>query len=121
MSHGFPKKFEVRIADGDLSYGYHEVYDAKEVDEWLEKLRKFLTDKAYDRRTVQHGNVALRILNEFFKRPSRDLALDLEDSQLSAKVQGIVREYAKAHPGEIVLPCEKHHRLLCLECEAKQS
>jgi len=113
------EKFEVHVTDGDLSYGYHEVYDAEEVDEWLEKLRKFLRDEAYDRQTVQHGNVALRILNEFFKRPSRDLAL--EDSQLRAKVQGIVREYAKAHPGEIVLPCEKHHRLPCLECEAKQS
>lgn len=78
MTHEFPKKFEVRITDGDLSYGYHEVYDAKEVDQWLEKVRKFLRDEAYDRRTVQHGNVALRILKEFFESPPRDLALDLE-------------------------------------------
>jgi len=41
---------------------------------------------------------------------------DFEDAELRGKVQGIVREYAKAHPGEIVLPCEKHHRLPCPEC-----
>jgi len=78
MSHGFPKKFNTHITDGDLSYGYHDVYYAEEIDKWVEDLRKFLMAEAYDRQTVQHGNVALRILNEFFKRPSRDLALDLE-------------------------------------------
>jgi hypothetical protein len=46
---------------------------------------------------------------------------DFEDRRLRAKVQGIVREYAETHPGEIVLPCEKHHRLPCPECEAKPS
>lgn len=41
---------------------------------------------------------------------------DSEDNQFVAKVQEIVREYAEKHPGEIILPCEKHHRLPCREC-----
>ena len=40
-----------------------------------------------------------------------------EDAQFRAKVQAIVKEYALAHPGEITLPCEKHNRLPCSECE----
>ena len=40
----------------------------------------------------------------------------MRDAELRAKVQRIVREYAEAHPGEIVVPCEKHHRLPCREC-----
>ena len=41
----------------------------------------------------------------------------MKDWEFRACVQAIVKEYARTHPGEIVLPCEKHHRLPCMECE----
>jgi hypothetical protein len=40
----------------------------------------------------------------------------MKETEFRAKVQQIVKEYAEAHPGEIVLACEKHHRLPCREC-----
>jgi len=70
--------------------------------------------------TEHHSGLTISQATEMAEQILRELD-DFEDAQLRAKVQGIVREYAKAHPGEIVLPCEKHHRLPCLECEAKQS
>jgi hypothetical protein len=41
---------------------------------------------------------------------------EMDDRQFVAKVQQIIKKYAEAHPGEIVLACEKHHRLPCREC-----
>ena len=40
----------------------------------------------------------------------------MKHSKFVARVQQIVRDYAEAHPGEITLPCDKHHRLPCHEC-----
>jgi hypothetical protein len=40
-----------------------------------------------------------------------------EDDQFRGKLQGLLKEYARAHLGEITLPCEKHHRLPCSVCE----
>jgi hypothetical protein len=42
----------------------------------------------------------------------------MKDWEFRAEVQRIVREYTETHPGEIILPCEKHHRLPCTKCEA---
>jgi hypothetical protein len=58
----FPQKFETHITDGDLSYGYYEVYYASEIEEWLEELRKTLRDTSSDRTVIQHGNEAQTIL-----------------------------------------------------------
>lgn len=43
----------------------------------------------------------------------------LEDlnNEFVTKMQKTVKDYADAHPSEITLPCEKHHRLPCSECE----
>jgi len=50
-------------------------------------------------------------------RQVRELARGEEqDLEFRAKMQKVVKDYADAHPGEIVLPCEKHHRLPCREC-----
>lgn len=43
-------------------------------------------------------------------------ATEMKDSEFRAEVQRIVREFAEKHPGEIILPCEKHHRIPCKEC-----
>ncbi len=43
-----------------------------------------------------------------------------EDDALRARMQAVVKDYAEKHPGEIVLPCEKHHRLPCLECDQEK-
>ena len=41
------------------------------------------------------------------------------DNDFVVKMQKVVKDYADAHPGEITLPCEKHHRLPCQDCGVK--
>ena len=82
VRNAFPMKCDVHTTYPD--FGDYEVYFAEDVDKWLEKLEKFLKEQAYDQQTVQHGNVALRILRLFFFRPLRDSALDRE---LSGKAE----------------------------------
>ena len=67
FKYDLPTPFEVRISDGDLSSGYHYVYDAEEMDKWLNSLKAYLKSMAYDRTIVQHGNTAQHLLNIFFK------------------------------------------------------
>ena len=62
-----PASFEVEITDGDLSSGYHWVYDAAEMDKWLDLIKTYLKSAAYDPLIIQHGNVAQRMLNIFFR------------------------------------------------------
>lgn len=62
-----PTSFEVRITDGDISSGYHYVYDAEEMDKWLDLLKNYLLSVAYEPMVAQYGNVAQRLLNIFFK------------------------------------------------------
>lgn len=40
----------------------------------------------------------------------------MNHSELVTGVQRILKEFAETHPGEITLPCEKHHRIPCVEC-----
>lgn len=48
---------------------------------------------------------------------ARELAkIQNEDDHFVSGMQAVVKKYAEDHPGEIVLPCDKHHRLPCREC-----
>jgi hypothetical protein len=56
----FPKKFSSE-AFNEEGLPYSDVYDADEVDKWLEELRDALRNMSSDQTVVQHGDEARMI------------------------------------------------------------
>ncbi|MCJ7455282.1 hypothetical protein MUP07_00885 [Candidatus Bathyarchaeota archaeon] len=57
------------------------------------------------------------LLADLYRQIRTQVGEEREDWEFRAKMQATVKEYARTHPGEITLPCEKHHRLPCSDCE----